>query len=174
MDLARGKVCCAIGIMLRLLVLLTTAATVVRAARSGDEMFGDDEYGKFWAFHSAGVSIINPDTCKVETTIIQDRNEEPLPSRWFDAVFIELDPVVGPDGTEEEPQGYVGINSAILLDTDAQGQTSGAGETLILSTNGKDRGEPVVSRIIVGPRPVHVYSVQVGNQVEVSAHHDNA
>ncbi|KAL7571836.1 hypothetical protein ACA910_002915 [Epithemia clementina (nom. ined.)] len=148
-----------------LLWLLTTATTVA-AVKYGDEEYGDDEYGKFWAFHSKGVSVINPDTCLIETTVSQDGNGNALPTAWFDAIYMEL------SAAGEEAQGYVGINSAIPVDNDSHGQSTGAGEVLFFSTKLEDRTQPVVSRVVVGPRPVHSYAVKIGNEVEYWSHSD--
>ena len=137
-------------------VLGVLAVSSSHAVKYGDEAFGDDEYGKFWAFHSTGVSIVNPDTCQVETTVSVDGDGQPLPSRYYDVIYLEKD-----------GKGYVGINSAIPVDDDAHGLSSGAGEAIFFSSSMEDRQQPVVSRVVVGPRPVHSYGVKIGEEVEV-------
>ncbi|KAL7571843.1 hypothetical protein ACA910_002920 [Epithemia clementina (nom. ined.)] len=166
MELWKNNCCTAVAAVLGCAWLSSTT----RAVQAGDEAYGDDDYGKFWVFHSQGVSVVNPDTCAVEITITEDGDGNALPTRWYDGVFIELPSP--PQHQGNQTQGYIGINSAIPYDNDVDGQSTGAGEVLILSTNGEDRDQPIVSRIVVGPRPVHAYAVKIGNQIEYWAHSD--
>jgi hypothetical protein len=130
------------------------------AVKYGDEQFGNQAGGKFWAFHSAGVSIVNPDTCTLEKTFKTDADGNSLPTSWYDGVYMESS-FTSPD--DDEPKGYVFINSGITRFDVAPFPDTGTGEVLIMSTNPKDLG--VVSRIDVGGRPVHSYGVYTHDQV---------
>jgi hypothetical protein len=134
------------------------------AVKYGDEQFGNVAGGKFWVFHSAGVSIVNPDMCSLEKTLKIDANGNSLPTSWSDGVYMESSL---PTLDDDEPQGHMLINSDItrfdlppFLDTG-----TGTGEVRILSTNPNDWEQSVVSRIDVGGRPVHSYALYTHDQV---------
>jgi len=57
---------------LLLVFVILSLGIHVSAVKYGDEKYGDISGGKFWAFHTAGVSIVDPETCEIETTITQD------------------------------------------------------------------------------------------------------
>jgi hypothetical protein len=132
------------------------------AVKYGDEQFGNEAGGKFWVFHSAGVSIVNPDTCILERTFNTDADGSSLPTSWFDGVYMESS-LTTPDDNERE--GYIIINSGITRFDVPPFPDTGTGEVLVLSTNPNDSGEPVLSRIDVGGRPVHSYGLYTENQV---------
>jgi hypothetical protein len=144
-----------------LLVTVILNTNPSAAVLYGDEQFGDKDGGRFWVFHSRGVSIVNPDTCKVETTISAD-DEGNLPSSWYDGVYMEFCPpgsdLLPPDD-QQDCKHYVIVNSAVTV-TDTHGQDAGSGEVFFFDVKeGK-----VVSRVLVGPRPVHSYAVYTRNQ----------
>lgn len=116
----------------------------------GDEQYGDKNGGKFWVFNSNGVSIVDPDECKVVKTISSDSDGNLLPGRWYDGVFMRHD---------TNNKDYVAINSAVTV-SDSHGQDGGSGEVLFFDAV----TEEVVSRVLVGPRPVHSYCVHTQNQ----------
>ena len=99
------------------------------------------------AFHTDGVSIVNPENCKVEHTFDKDGDGDMLPNNWYDGIYME-----------KEEKGYVLINSGVTTDT-------GKGEVLVISTDVADKDSPVISRIEVGPRPVHGYGVHTRDEV---------
>jgi hypothetical protein len=132
------------------------------AVKYGDEQFGNVAGGKFWAFHSAGVSIVNPDTCRLEKTFKIDADGNNLPTSWADGIYMESSLTTPDDG---EPQGYILINSGITRFDVPPFPDTGTGEVLILSTNPNDSEQPLVSRIDVGGRPVHSYGLYTHDQV---------
>jgi len=118
----------------------------------GDEQFGDQKGGNFWVFNSNGVSIVDPDKCKVVKTITSDSDGNLLPGRWYDGIFMR-------HNSGEENKDYVAINSAVTV-SDSHGEDTGSGEVLFFDAE----KEEVVSRVVVGPRPVHSYGVYTQNQ----------
>jgi hypothetical protein len=73
------------------LFLGVLAAKNSEAVLYGDEQFGDVEGGRFWAFYSGGIAVIDPETCQIETTIKEDQNGKPLPASWNDVVYMQYD-----------------------------------------------------------------------------------
>lgn len=132
------------------------------AVKYGDEQFGNVAGGKFWVFHSAGVSVVNPDTCSLEKTLKIDASGSSLPNSWSDGVYMESSL---PTLDDDEAQGYILINSGITRFDVPPFPETGTGEVLILSTNPNDWEQPVVSRIDVGGRPVHSYALFTHDQV---------
>lgn len=151
------RVGCRVSYFVTIFSLLPTTFAVLH----GDEQFGEIPGGRFWAFHSAGVSIVDPDQCRVEHSITKDHQDEYLPDAWNDGVYMEHS-VTG--------HGYVLINSGITKDdTDGASADGGTGEVLVFSTNPQhkyqDRHSPVLSRIQVGGDPWNAYGVYTHNQV---------
>jgi len=137
--------------------LLISLSRKTEGVLYGDEQFGNIEGGRFWVFNSNGVAIVNPDTCKVEETITSDLEGGLLPGRWYDGIYMENCP------EEENPKTkckkYIAINSAITL-SDTHGEAPGAGEVIFFDVD----KVAAVSRVIVGPRPVHSYGVYTHNE----------
>jgi hypothetical protein len=133
----------------------------IGAVKYGDEQFGNVAGGRFWAFHSAGISIVNPDTCRVEKTFKTDADGNNLPNSWSDGVYMEPSSTT----TDDQPQGYVLINSGVTRYNVPPFPDTGTGEILVLSTNPKHSKQPVMSRIDVGGRAVHSYGVTSHDQV---------
>jgi len=52
-------------------LLLFVTVKRVKSVLIGDEQYGDLEGGRFWTFHSEGISIVNYDSCQVEKTLTQ-------------------------------------------------------------------------------------------------------
>ena len=136
--------------------LVSIAITCCRAVLIGDEQFAEKDGGRFWAFHSAGVSVVNADTCRVEHTFRNDPTGLALPDSWADGVYMEH--------TTSNGEGYVLINSGVTsYDEDDQPM----GEVIIFSTNPKlyeGRG-PVESRVpIEGGRHHSSYGIYTRNE----------
>ena len=70
----------------------------------GDEIYQDIPGGKFWAFYSEGIAIIDPESCDIETTITQDHNGDKLPTGWNDGVYMQ---------SSSNDEGYVMIGSRV-------------------------------------------------------------
>ena len=88
------------------LVLAAAAATTnvnVNAVLYGDEIYQDVAGGKFWAFYSEGIAVIDPESCSIETTITKDHNGDGLPNSWNDGIYMQY----GDD------KGYVLIGSRV-------------------------------------------------------------
>jgi hypothetical protein len=98
----------------------------------------------------------------LEKTLKIDANGNSLPTSWSDGVYIESS-LPTPD--DDEPQGYILINSGITRFDVPPFPETGTGEVLILSTNPNDWEQLVVSRIDVGGRPVHSYALYPHDQV---------
>lgn len=120
----------------------------------GDEQFGDQLGGNFWVFNSNGLAIVDPDQCKVIKKISSDNDGNLLPGRWYDGVFMRHD-----CESSDKACDYVAINSAVTA-SDTHGEDAGSGEVLFFDARKKE----VVSRVLVGPRPVHSYAVHTQNQ----------
>jgi hypothetical protein len=131
----------------RLLVLshclLLSSWTTTRAALQGDEQFAAVPGGRFWAFHAAGLSIVNPETCQVDHEVRADTDDDLLPDRWADGVYMERDTA----------GGYVLINSGV---TTYDKEDHPLGEIIVFSTATKS----VVTRVpIEGERHSYSYGV---------------
>jgi len=136
------------------------ALTAVSAVKYGDEYYGNLEGGRFWAFHSAGVSVINPETCAIEATITKDLSGKNLPASWYDVIYMEKNA----DRTDRmitgaPKNGYVIINSAETVNDGHLDTSGGTGEVFVFSANPANLNQPVVSQVYIGPRPVHSYGV---------------
>jgi len=121
----------------------------------GDEQYGDIAGGRFWAFHSEGISIVNYDTCEVERTFKKGLNGDRLPSQWKDGVYME---------TQMGNEGLVLINSGVTKSDGHENPGGGTGEVFVISTNPADYESPVKAVVEVGGRPVHSYGVYTRNQ----------
>lgn len=133
--------------------------TSTSAVLYGDEQFGDDDGGRFWAFHSAGISVVNPETCLVEHSFTQDQEGNSFPDAWSDGIYMRPS-----DGHLERARhlghdpstpGFVLINSGITKFDGHENLEGGAGEVLAFSTDPKRyaTGDVLESRVIVGGRP---------------------
>ena len=97
-------------------LLVAAAATFsssTNAVLYGDEIYQDVEGGKFWAFYSQGVAVIDPESCSIETTITQDQNGDLLPNAFNDAVYMQ---------SKDSTEGYVLVGSRVD-ETNAFGDT---------------------------------------------------
>ena len=135
-----------------------TLALSLIAAPATAVLYGDEGYshldGKFYAFYSGGVAVIDPVTCKIDSTITEDSEGEPLPGGWSDGIYMQyyaeeqrrLDHGAG------AIKGYVLINSRINRDNDL-------GDTVsdVYVFNTKER--KVEAIVEVGSRVVHSYGV---------------
>lgn len=149
--------CC--STLLRYLVhtaVLALLAISVSAVLYGDEQFGNIPGGRFWAFHSAGVSIVNPETCSVEHTFSTDNEGSFLPNSWYDGVYME---------TLEK--NYVVINSGVTKFDSHENLEGGAGEVIVFSADPADYANPVKSKVLVGGQPVHSYAVYIRDEVSL-------
>lgn len=126
----------------------------------GAVLYGDEGYahldGKFYAFYSGGIGVIDPETCTIETTISLDNSGQPLPAGWSDGIYMQHFPeddeqrrMAHGDG---ELKGYILINSRI-------NRQNSLGDIVsdIYVINTEDR--KVETIIEAGPRIVHSYGV---------------
>ena len=164
---------------------------VVRAVLIGDEQYGDNPHGRFWAFHSTGFSVVDPATCRVEATVssyeAEDGSATSLPTRWYDGVYMEpsqheddedvlesipsasdRDRRLGHRSDHHRRHGYVLINSGITKSDGHENLGGGTGEVFVLSTDParlrSDTNGPVEAVVRVGGRPVHSYGVHPRDQ----------
>lgn len=142
------------SLSLYFVTVLALVTNPVSSVLYGDEQFGDIAGGRFWAFHSAGVSIVNPETCSVERTFSTDNEGSFLPNSWFDGVYMET-----------SNKHYVVINSGVTKFDGHENLEGGAGEVLVFSVDPADYEQPVKSKVIVGGRPVHSYAVYTRDEV---------
>ncbi|CAB9524490.1 Inherit from COG: 40-residue yvtn family beta-propeller repeat protein [Seminavis robusta] len=124
--------------------MLGLLASKTQAVLYGDEQFGDLP-GRFWAFYSEGIAVIDPESCSIETTITKDHEGKALPTSWNDVVYMQYDN----EGTLE---GYVMAGSRVDYSNELGEPVSDA--YAISSTDRK-----VVDTVQVGPRGVHTYAV---------------
>jgi hypothetical protein len=139
-------------------ILLLGGLGRVSSVLYGDEQYGHVAEGRFWAFHSKGISIVNPESCKVEKTIREDADGGPLPESWRDGVYME------PKNSQNEAgegHGHILINSGVSTYDELGG---GFGEVIVVSTSPSESDNPVKARVVVGPRPVHSYGVWTRDQ----------
>jgi hypothetical protein len=140
---------------------------VTNAVLYGDEGYLNIDDGRFWVFHSAGVSIVEPESCTIESNITSDMDGQDLPESWYDGIYMQY--LVGEDverrNLEKDGsyQGYVLINSGIDRSNSAGERVS---DIYIFDT----KKEQVESIVEVGPRPVHGYGVH--RQDEFWSHSD--
>ena len=87
-----------------LLFGLSSWSSSVKAVLYGDEQFLDVEDGRFWAFYSEGIAVINPDTCEIEHTLTEDHEGKPLPLSWNDGVYMQ---------SNTDGAGYIMIGSRV-------------------------------------------------------------
>jgi len=140
------------------LAVLTLLATPARGVLYGDEQFGDIPGGRFWAFHSAGVSVVNAETCSIDKTFSTDNEGSFLPNTWYDGVYME---------SAKTGKHYVVINSGVTKFDGHENLEGGAGEVLVFSVDPKDYDNPVKSKVLVGGRPVHSYAVYPRDEVSL-------
>lgn len=86
-----------------LAVGLTTFPSA-NAVLYGDEIYQDVPGGKFWAFYTGGIAVIDPETCTIESKIERDHNGENLPYAWNDGVYMQ---------DTNNSKGYVLIGSRV-------------------------------------------------------------
>jgi hypothetical protein len=143
--------------------------TLVSSVLYGDEQYGDIDGGRFWAFHSSGVSIVNAETCEIEKEIEKDQNGDNLPNAWYDGVYMEptgsVDRARYLAHSKERSHGYILINSGISISDGHENPGGGTGEVVVMSASPADYEDPVVARVKVGSRPVHSYSVYKRDEV---------
>jgi len=125
-----------------------TPIVVVDAVLYGDEIYQDIPGGKFWAFYSEGIAIIDPESCDIETTITQDHNGDKLPTGWNDGVYMQ---------SPSNDEGYVMIGSRV-------DETNELGDVVSHAYAVSTTGRKVVAKTEVGPRVVHSYGVYPQNE----------
>ena len=84
---------------------------VVNAVLYGDEIYQDVPGGKFWAFYTQGIAIIDPESCTIETTIVTDHNGDDLPVSWNDGIYMQNAAAAVENGGNNE--GYIMIGSRV-------------------------------------------------------------
>jgi hypothetical protein len=120
---------------------------MTHAVLQGDEQFTTVQGGHFWAFHAAGLSIINPETCRIDHEVRADTVNNFLPDRWADGVYMERDDTAAGGG------GYILINSGV---TSYDQDDKPMGEIIVFST----ASQSVLTRIPVeGGRHDYSYGV---------------
>lgn len=141
-------------------------AVATHAVLYGDEQYLDIPDGRFWAFYSGGVAIINPESCAIESTITEDNEGNPLPEGWSDGIYMQYhkrEEGVSQAELAEGIEGYVLVNSRI-------DRTNSAGDRVSDVYVFGSVSEKVESVIEVGPRVVHGYGVH--RQDEFWSHSD--
>ena len=141
-------------------VLLLSLIAKASAVLHGDEGYADLD-GKFYAFYSGGVAIIDPETCEIDKTITQDAAGQPLPTGWYDGIYMQLYPEdndsgrrlhEGHDHGDDNLKGYVLINSRDDRENDVGDPVA---DVYIFNT-----AEATVESIVeVGHRAVHSYGI---------------
>lgn len=119
-----------------LLVWSYCCISLVEGVLSGDEQYADIPGGRFWAFHSAGASIVDADTCEIEHSIRTDLSGRSLPEAWSRGVYMQKsksgDSTTSSSSHEET--GYIFMNSGVTTyDKDDQA----FGEIIVFSTDPK-------------------------------------
>ena len=89
----------------------STSNNVVNAVLYGDEIYQDVPGGKFWAFYTQGIAIIDPESCTIETTIVTDHNGDDLPVSWNDGIYMQNAAAAVENGGNNE--GYIMIGSRV-------------------------------------------------------------
>jgi len=125
-----------------------TTPIVVDAVLYGDEIYQDIPGGKFWAFYPEGIAVIDPETCKIETTITQDHNGDKLPTGWNDGVYMQ---------SPNNDEGYVMIGSRV-------DETNELGDVVSHAYAVSTTDRKVIAKTEVGPRVVHSYGVYPQNE----------
>ena len=88
----------------QLLLAASALSSTANAVLYGDEIYQDVAGGKFWAFYTEGVAVIDPESCSIETTITSDHNNDLLPNAWNDAVYMQ---------TRDNSKGMVLVGSRV-------------------------------------------------------------
>ena len=88
----------------KFLVLAAAALSPAKAVLYGDEIYADVPGGKFWAFYTEGIAVIDPETCTVETTIDVDHEGQPLPNAFNDGIYMQ---------SKDDKEGYILIGSRV-------------------------------------------------------------
>lgn len=122
----------------QLLVLAAAAISPTSAVLYGDEIYKDVAGGKFWAFYTEGIAVIDPESCSIETTITMDHNGDALPNAFNDGVYMQ---------NKDDSEGYILIGSRVD-ETNALGDT--VSHMYAVSTNDRK----VVSKAEVGYVPI--------------------
>jgi len=132
----------------QLLVLAAAALSPTNAVLYGDEIYKDVAGGKFWAFYSEGIAVIDPESCSIETTITTDHNGDVLPNAFNDGVYMQ---------SKDDSEGYILIGSRV-------DESNSLGETVshMFAVSTTDR--EVISKAEVGARVVHSYGVYPQNE----------
>eukprot|EP00339_Tiarina_fusa_P021628 CAMPEP_0117047064 /NCGR_PEP_ID=MMETSP0472-20121206/32533_1 /TAXON_ID=693140 ORGANISM="Tiarina fusus, Strain LIS" /NCGR_SAMPLE_ID=MMETSP0472 /ASSEMBLY_ACC=CAM_ASM_000603 /LENGTH=648 /DNA_ID=CAMNT_0004759637 /DNA_START=63 /DNA_END=2009 /DNA_ORIENTATION=+ len=152
------------------LALLAGGVDRVSSVLYGDEQYGDIEGGRFWAFTSAGIAIVNPESCSVEKTITKGPDGSFLPSQWYDGIYMEKQTSLKASNDRrslshpEKEAGLVMINSGITVEDGHENPGGGTGEVYTISADPKDYDNAVKSVVKVGGRPVHSYGVYTRNE----------
>lgn len=129
--------------LLPLLLLAAAAFPCSRAVLYGDEIYQDVPGGRFWAFYTGGIAVIDPETCSIESTIEEDHSGDPLPNAFNDGVYMQ---------SRDNSEGYILIGSRVD-ETNAMGDA--ISHMYAISTTQRK----VISKGEVGPRVVHSYGL---------------
>lgn len=119
--------------------------THVSAVLYGDEQYGDVSGGKFWAFYSGGIAVIDPSTCTIEETIVSDHDGNPLPTSWNDGVYMQ---------TSDDDEGYIMIGSRV-------DETNALGDVVSHAFAVSTTLRKVVSKVEVGYVRVYICVLSV-------------
>lgn len=123
----------------------------------GDEGYADSD-GKFWAFYSGGIAVIDPDTCQVEKILSVDNSGAPLPDGWSDGIYMQYNGETDSSRrrrrylAQEDTEQYILINSRINRENDAGDTVS---DVYVIDTIARE----VKAVVETGPRIVHSYGV---------------
>jgi DNA-binding beta-propeller fold protein YncE len=138
---------------------LAALALSLLSCSSNAVLYGDEGYavsdGMFWAFYSGGIAVIDPDTCKVETTLSVDNSGAPLPASWSDGIYMQYDGQVESRrrrSLAHNAEQYILINSRINRENDAGDAVS---DVYVIDTKTRE----VTAIVETGPRIVHSYGV---------------
>lgn len=139
------------------LLLLTAAASLApsQAVLYGDEIYQDVPGGKFWAFYTQGIAVVDPETCTIEDLIEVDHNQEPLPTAFNDGVYMQ---------SKDNSEGYILVGSRV-------DETNALGDKVSHMYAVSTTQRKVISKAEVGARVVHSYGVWP--QGEFWMHSDN-
>ena len=88
----------------KLLLLAAASLSPSQAVLYGDEIYQDVPGGKFWAFYTQGIAVVDPETCTIEDLIEVDHNQEPLPNAFNDGVYMQ---------SKDNSEGYILVGSRV-------------------------------------------------------------
>lgn len=115
-----------------------------RAVLYGDEIYADVPGGKFWAFYTGGIAVIDPASCRIEDYITEDHEGRDLPLAFNDGIYMQ---------NSDDSAGYVLIGSRVD-ETDPE-----TGDTISHMYAISTTERKVISKAKVGYKAVHSYGV---------------